>query len=249
MVATVLRETLIAKTLRVPRVEGPPGDGHAAARALDVALLSVGFTCSRELLEHLFGLHPAAVHDAGQTVLKAVRERVGDHVEHNAYFKTFPHGVPDTLDFWANCIADALLDPRSAGIVAQQLATGTVNLLDLPIYGRYQHTYEELLAAHDELVLAASDRVDVLALGGTFVEESRRLYLQLASRPDAAQRGRPEAARRARGAAPRRRARAIAVRENRAVVNRVRLRPRPAAGDRHPHRRAPARVRASAAAT
>lgn len=61
MVAAVLRETLIAKTLRVSRVEGPAGDGQAAARALDVALLSVGHTCSRELLEHLFGLHPAAV--------------------------------------------------------------------------------------------------------------------------------------------------------------------------------------------
>ena len=56
-----LRQAVIAKTLRVPAVEGAAGDGAAVARQFDVALLSVGFKASRELLEHLSGLHPAAV--------------------------------------------------------------------------------------------------------------------------------------------------------------------------------------------
>src|SRR4051812_38399394 len=124
----MVREQLIARTLRVPRVEGQAGDGHAVTRQLDVALLSAGFTCSRALLDHLFALHPAVVRDAGATILGAVRRLVGDHVEHNAYFIDFPANVPDTLDFWSDCIAQALLDPRSAGNVARQLTTGVVNL-------------------------------------------------------------------------------------------------------------------------
>jgi hypothetical protein len=178
-----LREALIAKTLRVPAADGARGDGAAAARQLDVALLSVGFKCSRELLEHLSGRHPAVARDAGEVVLRAVRELVGDHVRHNVYFVDFPANVPDTLEFWAACIADALKDERSAGNIARQLADRFVNLLDLPRYGRYQHTYEEMLAAHDELVPAAADRVTVLALGGTFAEESHALYLALAGSP------------------------------------------------------------------
>ena len=178
-----LREALIAKTLRVPAADGASGDGAAAARQLDVALLSVGFKCSRELLEHLSGRHPAVVHDAGAVVLRAVRELVGDHVRHNAYFIDFPDNVPDTVEFWTACIEDALKDDRTAGNLLRQLAAGFVNLLDLPRYGRYQHTYEEMLAAHDELVPAAEDRVTVLALGRTFAEESHALYLALASSP------------------------------------------------------------------
>ena len=34
-----------------------------------------------------------------------------------------------------------------------------MNLLDLPAYGTYQHTYAELLAVHDALITAADDRV------------------------------------------------------------------------------------------
>lgn len=176
-----LRRALIAKTLRVPVVEGAAGDGAATARRLDIALMSVGFKCSRELLEHLSALHPVVVEDAGATVLAAVRELAGDHVRHNAYFIDFPDNVPDTVDFWSRCIAEALLDQRTAGNIAAQLARRVVNLLDLPAYGRYQHTYEELLARHDELIPAAGDRVTVLNLGAALTEESHALYVGLAS--------------------------------------------------------------------
>ena len=115
-------------------------------------------------------------------------------------------------------------DPRTAGNVATQLARRVVNLLDLPKYGRYQHSYEQLLAAHEPLIAAASDRVTVLGLGAPLAEDSHALYLSLATSPiplsgeDLALLGvlaefhvgdaQPEA---------------IAVRESRAVVNRVRL--------------------------
>ncbi len=219
-----LRQALIAKTLRVPAVEGPAGDGAAVARQFDVALLSVGFKGSRELLEHLSGLHPAVAQEVGETALGAVRRLVGDHVRHNAYFIDFPANVPDTQAFWSECVADALADPRTAGNIATQLARRVVNLLDLPKYGRYQHSYEQLLAAHEPLIAAASDRVTVLGLGAPLAEDSHALYLSLAtsaiplSGEDLALLGvlaefhvgdaQPEA---------------IAVRESRAVVNRVRL--------------------------
>lgn len=224
-----LREALIAKTLRVPRVDGTAGDGDAAARQVDVALVSVGFKCSRALLEHFSGLHPSVVRDAGREVLGAVRELVGDHVRHNVYFRDFPANVPDTIEFWTECIADALTDPRSAANIAAQLDAGTVNLLDLPRYGRYQHTYEEMLVAHEQFVPAVKDRMTVLDLGGRLAEESHDLYLSLAASPlplsptDLGLLGalaelhvdddQPED---------------VPVRENRAVVNRARL----AAGDR-----------------
>ena len=99
--AMELRSALIAKTLRVPAIDGPAGDGGTVARRLDVALLSVGFKCSRELLDHLSGLHPVVAQEAGEAALGAVRELVGDHVRHNAYFIDFPANVPDTLAFWA----------------------------------------------------------------------------------------------------------------------------------------------------
>ena len=181
-----LRQALIAKTLRVPAVEGPAGDGAAVARQFDVALLSVGFKGSRELLEHLSGLHPAVAQEVGETALGAVRRLVGDHVRHNAYFIDFPANVPDTQAFWSECVADALADPRTAGNIATQLARRVVNLLDLPKYGRYQHSYEELLAAHEPLIAAASDRVTVLGLGAPLAEDSHALYLVAGDEPDPA---------------------------------------------------------------
>jgi len=220
-----LREALIAKTLRVARSDGAAGDGAAAARQLDVALMSVGFKASRELLDHLSGLHPVVAADASAVVLRSVRQLVGDHVEHNPYFIEFPANVPDTLEFWTACVAHALLDPRSADNVGRQLRRGQVNLLDLPTYGTYQHTYEQMLELHDQLVPDAHGRTTLLSLGDSLPEESHALYLSLAgargplSDQDLSllavlaelHSGDPQPA-------------AIDVRENRAVVNASRLR-------------------------
>jgi len=55
-----------------------------------------------------------------------------------------------------------------------------VDLLTLPWYGRYQHTYAELLAAHDELIASVKDRLTIVRLGGTLQEEAYDLYRALA---------------------------------------------------------------------
>ncbi|MEV5710139.1 hypothetical protein [Actinoallomurus sp. NPDC052274] len=224
MVNDQLEALIIQKRSRVALPGGPAGDGAAAARQLDAVLMSVGFKLSRGLLEHLSELSTGTVIDTGLRVLEAVRRQVGDHVRHNVYFRDFPANVPDTIEFWVDCMRQALLDPVAGPRITAQASTGLVNLLDLPTYGRYQHTFEEMLAAHEELIPAAGDRVTVLHLGGPIEEEARGLYLALASSrtplsaEDLAVLG-DIAAHCLTGTQPD----AIPVRENRAIINRVRL--------------------------
>ncbi|MEV0383286.1 hypothetical protein [Nonomuraea sp. NPDC050643] len=217
-----LESLVIARRLRVP-IDGPAdeaaGWGEVAARQLDAALLSVGFTCSPALLARLARLPGASVLDLGVRVLATVRELVGDHVRHNVYFIDFPRNVPDTLEFWAGLLREALLDP----VAAEGVRAPTLNLLSLPGYGRYPHAYTDLLAAHAELVPLAADRVTVLELGGSLASEARELYFSLAGAevPPAAE---DLAALRVLAAycadeQPER----IPVRENRAIVNEARL--------------------------
>ncbi|MFC7928312.1 hypothetical protein [Streptomyces cinereoruber] len=219
-----LEHLVVRHTRRLPVPAGPAGDGAAAARQLDAALMSVGFKLSADLLAALSGLAEETVRATAARALDAVRELVGDHVRHNAYFKDFPAGVPDTRDFWARCLAEALVDPSARRSVASRLRDGVLNLLDLPSYGTYRHTYEEMLAAHDELVAAAGDRLTVLHPGRPLDEEVTALYLSLAGTTtplgDAHLRDLALlAGHRADGPQPEE----IPVREVRAVVNRARL--------------------------
>jgi hypothetical protein len=216
-----LESLVIARRLRVP-IDAPdggtPGWGETAARQLDAALLSVGFKCSAALLEHLTRLPGETVVDLGVRVLATVRGLVGDHVQHNAYFIDFPANVPDTLDFWAGLLREALLDP----VAAARVQPSTLNLLTLPGYGRYQHTYADLLAAHAELVPLAGDRVTVLELGGSLESEARELYFSMAG-SEVLLSAEDLAALRSLASFCADQPERIPVRENRAVVNEVRL--------------------------
>ncbi|MFF9472083.1 hypothetical protein ACF1E9_05565 [Streptomyces roseolus] len=216
---------LVRHTLRLPLPTGPAGDGSAAALRFDAALRTAGFALSHSLLRALSGRPGETVVELARRALGAVRERVGDHVGHNAYFVDFPHNVPDTQEFWLSCVLRALDDPEARQAVEAQLSAGVLNLLTLPTYGRYQHTYEELLAAHAELTPASGDRLTLLHPGGPVEEELGALYLSLAG--SVTPLGEEHladlavlAARCADGPQPV----AIPVRENRAVVNAARLR-------------------------
>jgi hypothetical protein len=179
----VFEKLIIQKTLRVPASTGAAGDGTPVARQLDAALLGVGFSASRALLAHVGGLATGPAMDLAATVVSAVRELVGDHVQHNAYFIGFPDDVPDTVEFWVERLRAAVLTGGGTATEAQlrdAVTSGGINLLDLPEYGTYQHTYADLLAAHDELIAAAGDRLTVLHLGDAADAEATRLYLALA---------------------------------------------------------------------
>ncbi|WP_229403366.1 hypothetical protein [Micromonospora okii] len=223
----MLEKLIIQRTLRVPASDGAAGDGTTVARQLDAALLDVGFSASRALLEHVGALAPGPAMDLAATVVSAVRELVGDHVQHNAYFIGFPNGVPDTIEFWTDRLRAAVLAGGATATDAQlrdAVASGGVNLLDLPGYGTYQHTYAELLAVHDALIAAAGDRLTVLRLGDAADVEAARLYLALAGsatppgEADLAILGELAVAC-VDGAQPAE----VPVRENRAVLNGIRL--------------------------
>ncbi|MGV9246084.1 hypothetical protein [Streptomyces sp. NPDC003710] len=222
-----LEPLVVRHTHRLPtptRPTGPMGKGDVAARQFDAALMSVGFKLSADLLEHLSALSENTVVDIAVRTLGTVREMVGDHVRHNVYFIDFPANVPDTFDFWMGCIADALADDTSRDRTKAQLDSGVVDLLTLPSYGNYRHTYAEMLAAHDELIAAAGDRMTVLWRGGDLADEITALYLALAGSPTPLDDAglddlRMLAEHCVRGPQPG----AIPVRETRAVVNQARL--------------------------
>lgn len=221
---TRLEQLVIRHTYRLPRPAGPAGAGDVAARQFDAALMSVGFKLSAELMKQLSGLSEGTVVDTAVRTLGTVRELVGDHVRHNVYFKDFPANVPDTIDFWWSCIAKALADDSTRDRTLAQLRTGTVNLLTLPSYGRYQHTYAEMLDAHEELIAAAGDRVTVLHLGGRVDEEVTALYLALAgSSTPLGEDGLRDLETLAGACVNGPQPEAIPVRENRAIINQARL--------------------------
>ena len=228
--ASQLEALILAKTRRVV-VSGEPGDGSAVARQFDAVALCAGFKCSRDLLGRLSGIEAGRVIDIATAALGVVREQAGDHVRHNSYFLEFPRNVPDTTEFWVQCLREALLDPVTAGQVEVEgsgpdgRAGFFLNLLSLPTYGRYQHTYEDMLAAHDELIPAVSDRVTVLHLGGALDDEARDLYLRLAGSAVPLSADDTDALRLlARWCADGPPPDAIPARESRAVINAARLR-------------------------
>lgn len=219
-----LESLVLRHTHRIPSPKGSAGQGTTAARQFDATLASVGFKLSAELLERLSGLSEAAVVHTAKRTLRTVREMVGDHVRHNSYFIDFPANVPDTEEFWMRCVGQALGDGTSRQNVLTQLAQGVLDLLSLPAYGRYRHTYEEMLAAQDELIASAGDRVTVLHLGRDLDDEVTELYLALAGSTTPLGEEhlgdlRVLAGACALGPQPE----AIPVRENRAVVNAARL--------------------------
>ncbi|WP_344073554.1 hypothetical protein [Streptomyces crystallinus] len=215
---------VIRHTHRLPAPCGPAGQGAVAARQFDAILMSVGFKLSAEALGHLSALSEGTVVDTAVRTLDTVRAMVGDHVQHNAYFIDFPAHVPDTLDFWTRCVSEALTDDASRDSVLAQLSTGVLDLLTLPAYGGYQHTYAQLLAAHDELIAAAGDRLTVLHLGAALDEEVSALYLALAgSTTPLGDEGLADLAALAEHCVDGPQPGEIPVRENRAVVNRARL--------------------------
>ncbi|MBA2807803.1 TerD family protein [Streptomyces sp. KM273126] len=219
-----LESLVIRHTYRLASPKGSAGEGTIAARQFDAALTSVGFKLSAELLERLSGLSEATVVHTAKRTLRTVSEMVGDHVRHNSYFIDFPANVPDTEEFWMQCVAKALGDEKSRENMLPQLRRRVLDLLSLPTYGRYQHTYEEMLAAQDELIASAGDRVTVLHLGRDLDDELTDLYLALAGSTtplgeDDLRDLKALAERCALGPQPE----AIPVRENRAVINEARL--------------------------
>lgn len=177
---------IIVRTKRVPcslPESISSGDGKVMTRQLDSALMCEGWKLSAELYNQLAVLSPSEVKDMADRLLPIVNELVGNHVKYNVYFKDFPRNIPDTQEFWMGLISSALRSPPSFSVVAPQVATGTVNLLGLPEYGKYLHSYEEMVANHAAFIPDLKGKMKVLHLGESLQVETVKLYHQLAGSP------------------------------------------------------------------
>ncbi|MFE7227206.1 TerD family protein [Nocardioides sp. NPDC057577] len=181
-----VREVLIRSTWTVPRAPetsaGRP-DGEVLARQVDVALMAAGFKASPEVLAHLAEVEESVGREMAEEIVAITAAAVGARAKHNIYFRDFPRNVPDTVDFWVGLLTEALATVTSEEEIDRLFPTkGGLNLLALPRYGRYQHTYTEMVAAHGAFVPALSDRRTVLRLGAPVEEAAHELYLAWAAR-------------------------------------------------------------------
>ena len=173
-----LNQAVIARHGRVPLPEPVPGNGATVARQLDAALVSAGFKLSRDLFEELSRRETGQVLDIGVGVLGAARAMAGDHVRHNPYFRDFPFNVPATLEFWAELTERALAAGIAGGSGAYvDIGDGELveagSLLSLPGYGTVQHTYEDMLAAHEALAASAATGSPCCTRAGRRTRRSR----------------------------------------------------------------------------
>lgn len=161
------------------------GDSEVIARQLDAALMDLGFKLSGRLLAELGTLDRGYVFDKAVQVLGWAREATGAHRAHNAYFIDFPRNVPDTVEFWAGLVMDAVAAAVGgnevtlrAGLDADGLFV--LDLLSLPGYGTYQHTYAEMLERHQAFEALFSDKLTVIHMGLGTDLEGRGLLASLA---------------------------------------------------------------------
>ena len=193
-------KTIVTRTKRVPAFAILTSGtnqlvGAAITRQLDCALISIGFKLSGDLFTYLASQRTEDVVGMSAQLLTIAQEMVGDHVKHNVYFKNFPENVPDTKEFWMACLVDARLNQKGLGVQDirsyEALFAGHtakfpvgyqeyVNLLSLPGYGRYLHSYEEMVANQEEFIPDSVRKLTVLHLGGSLLEESVTLYHMLA---------------------------------------------------------------------
>jgi hypothetical protein len=155
---------LIRKRSIHPALTAAAGRNATLARQLDVALMQSGFKLSPALLQHLAGNEFTAAINAAQAILAAVKELVGDHVKHNPYFVTFPRNVPDTTEFWVECLFRYYLN-------------------DETIYGQHQHSFDEMVQQHTAFRFRPDMRLKIIDLGGLLEVELRELFSSLAGSP------------------------------------------------------------------
>lgn len=177
-----LVQAIIERTLVVPKI-GILGDlsgeftkdlavsSERVSRQLDIALISAGFKADTEVLSYVSRLTKSDAIQLSKEIVNAVQHLTGDHVKHNTYFKSFPDDVPDTIEFWTKLVQDTF---GEYGFMWDG------NLLALDGYGKYQHTYEEMLQEHKPFVEKLNRKLKPIKLGGTFQAEVNKLFLSLA---------------------------------------------------------------------
>ena len=148
---------IIKRNLIVP-VCSKEGNSLHLVEYLDGLLMSEGFKLSKNLFDHLSLSESSEVEIRTKEIVAAVKELIGS-IEHNVYFINFPEKIPDTKTFWMEQLIKLIF-------------TGNYE------YGKYQHTYEEMVTKHEDFI--ASSNYKIINLGGFVEEEYIKLYKSLA---------------------------------------------------------------------
>lgn len=171
LVQAIIERTQVVPSIGV-KLDNPTVDTERVSRQLDIALISAGFKAESSLLNHIASLAQVDAVQLSKEVVSAVKTLVGDHVKHNVYFKSFPDNVPETIEFWTELIEKTYGSTEEAPIF--------INLLDLDGYGKYLHSYEDMVKAHAPFVEKLSRELKVIKLGKTFQQEADSLFISLA---------------------------------------------------------------------
>ena len=153
-------EQLIKHRLVFPLQTTEKGKSATITRQLDLALMKSGFKLSPALFDYLAGCPGAYALEYAGTILRGINQLIGGHVQHNVYFKEFPKNVPDTEEFWCKCIIEWFFTGDSE-------------------YGRYQHSYEDMLKCHKKLNLK-HPKFRFLHLGQNLAAEQEAWFNSLA---------------------------------------------------------------------
>ena len=167
--------TIIQKRLVYPLIPVSAGNSRTLAAQLDATLLKSGFKLSADLLTFIAKADFESAIGVSRDILAAVKELIGDHVKHNPYFARFPKDVPDTLEFWWDCIRTHY---EATGELTTLLAGGDTSWHAM--YGRHLHTFEDIVGLHDKLILKKSVKLKVVHLGRDLATETIELYRSLA---------------------------------------------------------------------
>lgn len=175
-----ITQLVISRTLKVPTKYPVETDvsqdsiygRELIARQLDIVLLDNGFKADKRLLDYIMRLEPSSAVDYTREIVESIRTLVGNHVQHNVYFIDFPKNVPGTIEFWVGLIE------RTYGKTTDKLWNG--NLLELDTYGEYQHSYDEMVEAHDKFAPKLPRKFKLVTLGDSLQEEAIKILKSLA---------------------------------------------------------------------
>lgn len=185
-----LFDLIVRRTLRVPMPPVTVGGAYTAAdttRQLDSLLMDVGFKLSGEAMNVLSSLDAGIVEEYGKRVLAVIQKMLGNHRNHNTLFRGFPDKIPSTTAYWFMRLSHALRASKRSDMAEAMyvvtLSDGTeIDLLkgDLTYYGRYAHTYEEMVREHSRFRHLLKGAFKVLVLGEHLDVEVESLFRSLA---------------------------------------------------------------------
>lgn len=161
---------IILKTNKIPSiltVQSSTKPSARLAQCIDAGLMAQGFKLSFEALSYISQGNPEEVGKLAEEIISAVEVICGSHVRHNVYFKSFPKNIPNTAGFWFECLVDFLKN------------CGYEDSDQLPLYGNYHHTYEEMLALHETYLPSLSDKYKLIGVGGSLEQEKQNIFMNL----------------------------------------------------------------------